>query len=61
LVDTKPLDTTSDVPVAAPIAGVTNVGVLLKTTLPVPVEEVVPVPPETTGRVPVVRAVVEVA
>jgi hypothetical protein len=37
------------VPVAAPMTGVTKVGVLLKTTLPLPVLVVVPVPPFTTG------------
>jgi hypothetical protein len=60
-VDTTPLVTTNDVPVAAPSTGVTNVGEVLKTTLPEPVEVVVPVPPEATGKVPVVRAEVDVA
>jgi hypothetical protein len=41
-----------EVPVAAPKTGVTNVGVLDKTTLPaVPVEVVVPVPPYKTPTV----------
>ena len=34
-----------------PNAGVTNVGDVDKTTLPVPVEVVTPVPPEATARV----------
>ena len=36
-----------------PKAGVTRVGEVLKTTLPVPVLEVTPVPPLATGKVPV--------
>jgi hypothetical protein len=36
-----------------PSAGVTKVGLLDNTTLPVPVEAVTPVPPFATGRVPV--------
>jgi hypothetical protein len=36
-----------------PRAGVTNVGLVDKTTLPEPVEVVTPVPPLATGRVPV--------
>lgn len=35
-----------------PSAGVTNVGLVLNTTLPDPVEVVTPVPPLATGRVP---------
>ena len=45
LVNTKAL--------GVPKAGVTRVGELLKTTLPVPVLEVTPVPPLATGKVPV--------
>ena len=41
------------VPVAAPRTGVVSVGVLESTTLPVPVEEVTPVPPFATATVPV--------
>jgi hypothetical protein len=40
-----------------PNAGVTNVGEFDNTTEPVPVEEVTPVPPLATGRVPVMSAV----
>lgn len=38
-------DAATDVAVAAPIFGVTSVGVLLRTLLPVPVLLVTPVPP----------------
>jgi hypothetical protein len=40
--------------VGVPSAGVTKVGLLDSTTLPVPVEAVTPVPPLATGKVPVV-------
>jgi hypothetical protein len=40
-----------------PNAGVTKVGLFDRTTEPVPVEEVTPVPPLATGRVPVMSAV----
>ena len=40
-----------------PNAGVTNVGLVLKTTLPVPVLVVTPVPPLATGSVPVTPVV----
>jgi hypothetical protein len=40
-----------------PNAGVTNVGLVLKTTLPVPVLVVTPVPPFATGKVPVTPVV----
>ena len=43
-------DTLSELPVAAPNTGVINVGVLAKTTLPLPVAVVDPVPPEVIGR-----------
>ena len=36
---------TSEVPVASPMLGVTKEGLVLNTTLPVPVETVTPVPP----------------
>jgi hypothetical protein len=42
-------DTATDVAEAAPSVGVTSVGELLRTTEPVPVDVVVPVPPEVTG------------
>ena len=45
------------VPVAAPITGVTSVGEVDKTTSPVPVEVVTPVPPLRTGNVPVTLVV----
>ena len=41
------------VALAAPRVGVVSVGELDNTTLPVPVEEVTPVPPLATGNVPV--------
>jgi hypothetical protein len=40
-----------------PRAGVLRVGEVARTTLPEPVEEVVPVPPLATGRVPVTALV----
>jgi len=40
-----------------PSAGVTSVGLVLRTTFPVPVEVVTPVPPFATGNVPVTPAV----
>jgi hypothetical protein len=40
-----------------PNAGVTKVGLFDRTTEPVPVDEVTPVPPFATGRVPVMSAV----
>jgi hypothetical protein len=43
--------------VGVPRRGVTNVGDVLRTTEPVPVEEVTPVPPLATGRVPVTPVV----
>ena len=44
-----------------PKIGVTNVGLVDNTTLPVPVLDVTPVPPDATGKVPVVNAEVDVA
>ena len=41
-------------PVATPMFGVTNVGAVFSTTLPVPVLVVAPVPPRATPNVPVV-------
>jgi hypothetical protein len=40
-----------------PSAGVTSVGEVLRTTFPDPVDEVTPVPPLATGRVPVTPVV----
>jgi hypothetical protein len=40
-----------------PRIGVTSVGEFDNTTLPVPVDEVTPVPPFATGKVPVISAV----
>jgi hypothetical protein len=47
-----------DVPVAAPMFGVTSVGDVESTTFPVPVLAVTPVPPLATDRVPVVPATI---
>jgi hypothetical protein len=47
--------------VGVPKIGVTNVGLVDKTTEPVPVLLVTPVPPDATGNVPVVKAEVDVA
>jgi hypothetical protein len=44
-----------------PNIGVTNVGLVDNTLSPVPVLVVTPVPPEATGKVPVVNAEVDVA
>ena len=46
-----------DVAVATPNTGVTKVGVFDKTTATVPVDDVTPVPPLATGRVPVTLVV----
>ena len=43
-----------------PKAGVTKVGELDKTTEPEPVEDVVPVPPAATGKVPAANALDDV-
>ena len=43
-----------------PSAGVTSTGLLDKTTLPVPVEVVTPVPPAATGKVPAASALDDV-
>ena len=47
--------------VGVPKAGVTNVGLVDKTTEPVPVLVTTPVPPDVTGKVPVVNAEADVA
>ena len=47
--------------VGVPKIGVTNVGLVDSTLFPVPVLVVTPVPPEATGKVPVVNAEVDVA
>lgn len=44
--------TDKDAPVAAPILGVTSVGEVERTTDPKPVDDVAPVPPLATARVP---------
>ncbi len=48
------------VAVAAPSVGVTSVGELLNTTFTVPVDDVTPVPPLATARVPVVSEIAPV-
>ena len=57
----KPVPFVSVTDVGVPKIGVTNVGLVDKTTLPEPVLLVTPVPPEATGKVPVVSAEVDVA
>ena len=57
----KPVALVNVTDVGVPKIGVTNVGEVDKTTFPVPVEVVTPVPPLVTGKVPVVRAEVDVA
>jgi hypothetical protein len=47
--------------VGVPKTGVTNVGLVESTLLPEPVLLVTPVPPDATGKVPVVNAEVDVA
>jgi hypothetical protein len=49
----KPVALVSVADVGVPNMGVTSVGLVDKTTLPVPVEVVTPVPPLATGSVPV--------
>jgi hypothetical protein len=49
----KPVALVSTPDAGVPSAGVTRVGLVDKTTLPVPVEVVTPVPPLATGSVPV--------
>ena len=57
----KPVAFVSVAEVGVPKTGVTNVGLVDKTTLPEPVLLVTPVPPDATGKVPVVSAEVDVA
>ena len=57
----KPVPFVSVTDVGVPKTGVTNVGLVDNTTLPEPVLLVTPVPPEATGKVPVVNAEVDVA
>ena len=57
----KPVALVNTRAVGVPKAGVTNVGLVDKTTDPVPVLVVTPVPPDATGKVPVVNAEVDVA
>lgn len=57
----KPVALVNTIAVGVPKAGVTSVGLVDKTTDPVPVLVVTPVPPDATGKVPVVNAEVDVA
>ena len=57
----KPVAFVKVADVGVPKIGVVNVGLVDNTTLPVPVLDVTPVPPEATGKVPVVNAEVDVA
>ena len=57
----KPVPFVSVTEVGVPNIGVTNVGLVDNTTEPVPVLLVTPVPPDATGKVPVVNAEVDVA
>lgn len=54
----KPVTLVSTPLAGVPKAGVTSVGLLDNTTLPVPVDVVTPVPPRATERVPVVPAMI---
>ena len=49
----KPVKLVATPEVGVPKRGVTSVGLVLRTTLPEPVEVVTPVPPLATGKVPV--------
>jgi hypothetical protein len=53
----KPVRLVATPEAGVPKAGVTRVGLFDNTTLPVPVDEVTPVPPFATGRVPVISEV----
>ena len=57
----KPVALVNTIAVGVPKAGVISVGLVDKTTDPVPVLVVTPVPPDATGKVPVVNAEVDVA
>jgi len=57
LIDAVPLAFVRTIAEGVPRAGVTRVGLLLSTTLVVPVEVVTPVPPFATGKVPVTPVV----
>jgi len=57
----KPVPFVSVTDVGVPKTGVTNVGLVDRTLFPEPVLLVTPVPPEATGKVPVVSAEVDVA
>ena len=57
----KPVALVNTTAVGVPKAGVINVGLVESTLLPVPVLVVTPVPPDATGKVPVVNAEVDVA
>jgi hypothetical protein len=57
----KPVPFVSVTEVGVPKTGVINVGLVESTLLPEPVLLVTPVPPDATGKVPVVNAEVDVA
>jgi hypothetical protein len=57
VVSGRPVKLVATPEAGVPNAGVTNVGLFDRTTEPVPVEEVTPVPPFATARVPVMSAV----
>ena len=61
VVNGNPVPFVRVIDVGVPKIGVTKVGLVDKTTEPVPVLLVTPVPPEATGKVPVVNAEVDVA
>ena len=61
LVKGKPVAFVSVTDVGVPKTGVTNVGLVDSTLFPEPVLLVTPVPPDATGKVPVVSAEVDVA
>jgi len=61
LVKGKPVALVNTSAVGVPKAGVTKVGLVDNTFEPVPVLLVTPVPPDATGKVPVVNAEVDVA
>ena len=61
VVSGKPVALVKIAAVGVPSAGVASVGEFDNTTEPVPVDVVVPVPPDATGNVPVVSTDVDVA
>lgn len=54
LISTSSFITTSVVKIGSAISGASSIGLILRTTAPVPVAVVTPVPPFSTGRVPMV-------